>query len=160
MATKGYPKPTPEMLWGVTTVSKFQIRIYVVPKLKGCEGVTLSEVGREPYIMLDERHCRDPKAFDELLMHEFVHVCETLFFQELAAPQPEDCSTYAQVFGKRLPELLRNLRRVGYAASSVSVNTSDKSHGEISASKESSESTSNGNSNRRMSPTGKRSVAS
>jgi predicted metal-dependent peptidase len=100
-------------LWATTTTSKNIVPIYLA-QAKGYVAFTQSGSPEGTFVVLDPSvvECQDPAYLDETLMHEFIHVCESHFRRELALKNEPNCTQYAQVLGRELPRMLKNLKRV------------------------------------------------
>lgn len=107
-------------LWAITSCNGHKIRIYVNSKL---EDVTWAYTNSSPkgvFIVLHGNLLKQSgQLIDEILIHEFVHVAEYLYPKQLAKPNPDDCTQYARVIQKTMPQLLRNLKQTTLKRSAV-----------------------------------------
>src|ERR1700753_3987985 len=101
------PKRKKPYLWATTYASSGTVRIYARPGYNTDSGET---DGVDIWI---SGHILDiPELLDSTLMHEFIHVLEHQFSKELKMKPPAHCTQAAVVFGRELPTLLKNLRRL------------------------------------------------
>jgi len=101
-------------LWATTTNSAGIVKIYVAPKLSDCYAVTYWEPKKGHYIHVSQEllDCHDPYLLNDYLVHEFIHVLEGQFKKELALKPDKNCTQAAVVFGRELPRMLRNFKKV------------------------------------------------
>lgn len=107
-------------LWATTRAGRHKIKIYIDPELTGYWGECVQEGAKTPFISLAEATLKDPARLDQILVHEFVHALEYLYARELAKADPKDCTRYAMVLGRFLPEMLTRLVQEGQPARTAS----------------------------------------
>jgi hypothetical protein len=108
------PAPKSARLFAYTYVEMKEIEIFLDDTLKGCWAVTWTDKpGKtKPYIIIHPKVLTKNKWFQEILVHEFVHVLEEMYSYILRKPNPKDCTQYAAVIGRYLPRMLRDFERV------------------------------------------------
>jgi len=114
-----FPEARPKDIVAVTTVDGIVIKIYAFPRSRmpsDCDGATFANACDPVEVYVCSEYLKSPKKLNALLIHEFIHVCEALFYREFLKPHPADCTNQATILGERLPEMLENLRYISYRA--------------------------------------------
>jgi hypothetical protein len=114
MATRREVAPNPEDLWATTSVDGYPVRLYKYSKPASYWGFTICHAAAPALVFVHESLLKKgkEKQLHAVLHHEFIHVCESVFFRELSRANPWGCTVFGEVFGDRIPELFNNIERL------------------------------------------------
>lgn len=113
------PAPKHAKHFASAFVEMREVKLYTDNTIKGYWAVTVTDRPgvSTPYILIHPKVLEREEWFQEILVHEFVHVLEELYGYMIRKKNPKDCTQYAIVLGRYLPQLLRTFERVSDPAS-------------------------------------------